>query len=57
MLTSRNRRTDEFLRMGALLGLLETSSNKAEKADAIKAARENGLITADEAVELAIEYC
>lgn len=54
---SNNKRTQDFLRMGRLLSFLESSANKQDKVLEIKMAREDGLISADEAVELAIEYC
>lgn len=57
MFVSRNDRIEDFLRMARLLGFLETSTNKADKVLEIKMAREDGLITEEEAVELAIEFC
>jgi len=57
MFTTINRKTDEFLRMARLLGFLETSNNKQDKVLEIKMAQADGLITADEALELAIEFC
>ena len=57
MFTSKDNRIKSFLRMAWLLGFLETSTNKADKVLEIKMAREDGLITDEEALELAIEFC
>lgn len=54
---SRDKKTARFLRMAQLLSFLETSDNKADKVLEIKAAREDGAITEDEALELTIEFC
>ena len=54
---STKKNIDEFLRMGRLLGFLESTTNKDEKVDAIKAARQEGLIDEDTALDLAIEFC
>ena len=54
---SKNPRIDGFLRMARLLGFLETSNSKEDMVLEIKMARDDGLITEEEAVELAIEFC
>lgn len=57
MFYSRDKKMADFIRMAQLLGFLETSKCKADKVLEIKAAREDGLIDEDEAIELAIEFC
>ena len=47
----------EFLRMRDLLNILETSNDKEYKKNEIKAARDNGLISEKDAIDLAIEFC
>ena len=54
---SKNKNTSEFIQMGRLLYFLEMADNKGDKVDEIKAARANGLITEEEAIELAVEFC
>lgn len=55
--TSRNKKTKGFLEMARLLNFLEKTSDKVEKARAIREARESGLIDAEEAIDLAVEFC
>lgn len=57
MFTSSSKNINDFLRMAKLLGFLETSTNKADKVLEIKMARDDGFITDDDAIELAIEFC
>ena len=52
-----NPKVADFLRMNRLLGYLESDAPKANKIREIKAAREDGFLTEDEAIELAIEFC
>lgn len=47
----------EFLGIRDLLNVLETSNDKELKKNEIKAARDSGLISDDDAVDLAIEFC
>ena len=54
---SRNKNIDGFLRMGRLLGFLQSDADKADKVLAIKAARADGLVDEDQALELTIEFC
>lgn len=54
---SKNKNTSEFIQMGRLLYFLEMTDSKEDKVDEIKAARANGLITEEEAIELAVEFC
>lgn len=54
---SKNKNISEFIQMGRLLYFLEMTDNKEDKVDEIKAARANGLITEEEAIELAVEFC
>ena len=54
---SYNEKTSGFLRMARLLSFLDSDADKADKVRRIKAEREDGFITAEEAVELAIEFC
>lgn len=57
MFTTNNKRIAGFLRMARLLDFLESSTNKADKVLEIKMARDDGFITEEQAVELAIEFC
>ena len=54
---SHNKKIDGFLKMGRLIGFLQSDAEKDEKIAEIKAARTNGLISDDEALELTIEFC
>lgn len=48
---------DGFKRLVQLVSFLDSSTNKDDKALEIKMAREDGLITSDEAIELTVEFC
>lgn len=54
---SKNKNTDDFLRMNNLLAILEDKSIGAKaKAERIKAERDAGFLTEDEAIDLAVEF-
>ena len=46
-----------IMEVARLLRVLESDETKTVKAEQIKLVRDNGDITPDEAVELAVEYC
>ena len=46
-----------FLILVELIKYLSITDNKQDKIIAIKSARNDGYISADEAIELAIEFC
>ena len=50
-------RTTDFMRIARLCAFLGSSSDKGDKVLEIKAARDDGVITEDEAIDLAIEFC
>ena len=54
---SSDKRISDFIRMAHLLGFLDSDAPKEDKVLEIKMARDDGFITEDEAVELAIEFC
>ena len=47
----------KFLAVVELVRYLAITDNKKEKTIAIKMARDDGYISSDEAIELAIEFC
>lgn len=55
--SAENVSVKEFLKMRDLLDVLETSNDKQSKIREIKAARESGLISEADAIDLAVEFC
>ena len=55
--TSSNADVREFLKIRDLLDILETSDDKQYKVNEIKAARDSGLISEADAIDLAVEFC
>ena len=51
-----NSEMKKFLAIVELVKYLSTTNNKREKIVAIKTARDDGYITGDEAIELAVEF-
>ena len=57
MFVSRSKRMQEFIRMAEVISFLESPAKKEDKVLEIKMAMEDGIITQEEAVELACEFC
>ena len=49
-------KSEQFMKLVNLIAFLVTSESKEYKKDAIKTARADGVISADEAIDLAIEF-
>lgn len=56
MFTTSNKKIQGFIRMAQVLSFLESSASKEDKILELKMARDDGFITDDEALELAIEF-
>ena len=57
MYMTKSPKMERLLRISNMIMFLESSTDKKEKVDEIKAARSDGIIDEEEAVELACEYC
>lgn len=54
---SKEKNISDFIRMAHLISFLDSSASKKDKALEIKMARDDGFITEDEAIEIAVEFC